>query len=232
MASERDRGDQGIDPENKDKGLSASSAGGLVLPHADIESLQDAEIDRLIEMLSRPTQALTADEYLDSIAKRQEAVSKHLLRGGVDTLRRFFERIRQLEDKQPIKIDLSMLEISGKLLSGLYLPGANLEKLIFTDSDLTGANLTAANLTAAVGIGAIMRGAIATGAKFTDAHIPDADLSGGRFIGCTFINANLTDIKVDKDTNFAGSRFIGTYLSGVNLSVANTTGAVFRGIRR
>jgi len=232
MALEREPRDQGIDPENKDRGLNASSAGGLVLPHTDIELLRDAEIDTLIAMLSKPTQALTTDEYSDSIKKRQEAVNKHLFRGGVDTLRRFFERIRQLEEKQTIKIDLSMLEISGRLLSGLYLPAGHLEKLIFTDSDLTGANLTAANLTAAVGVGAIMRGVIATGAKFTDAVLPDADLSGGRFIGCTFINTDMTDVIVDRDTNFAGSRFIGTYLGGVNLSVTNTTGAVFRGIRR
>lgn len=232
MSNERDPRDLGIDPKNEGKSLSASSVGGLVVPNAEIESLQDAEIDRLIEMLSRPTQALTADEYLQSMAKRQEAVDKHLLRGGAETLRRFFERVRHLEEKQPIKIDLSMLQISGKLLSGLYLPGANLGKLIFTDSDLTGANLTAANLTAAVGIGAIMRGAIATGAKFTDAVLVDADLSGGRFIGCTFINADLTDVIVDRDTNFAGSRFFGTHLNGVNLSITNTTGAVFRGIRR
>lgn len=219
---------QELSPEQRGQGTNE----GLAIQHAEIEILQDIEINNLIELLSSPTQALTTEEYLGSIAKRQEAVSKHLLRGGVDTLRRFFERVRQLEGKQPIKIDLSMLQISGKLLSGLYLPGAYLEKLIFTDSDLTGANLTAANLTAAVGNGAIMRGVIATGAKFTDAVLVDADLSGGRFIGCTFINTILEDARVDKDTNFAGARFIGTYLSGVDLSITNTTGAVFRGIRR
>lgn len=223
---------QGMDPENKDKGVNASSSISLDLPRVDIEPLQDVEIERLIEVLSRPTQALTAEEYLDSMAKRQEAVSKHLLRGGVETLRRFFERIRQQEAKQPIKIDLSMLQISGRLLSGLYLPGANLEKLIFTESDITGSNLTASKLMAAVANGAIMRGVIATGANFTDAVLTGADLSGGRFIGCYFINTDLTDIRVDRDTNFAGARFIGTYLSGVDLSVTNTTGAVFRGVRR
>jgi uncharacterized protein YjbI with pentapeptide repeats len=232
MALEGEPRDQGIDPENKDKSLSASSSGGLVLPNTGIEILQDEEIDKLIVMLSRPTQALTADENLQSMAKRQEAVDKHLLRGGVETLMRFFERIRQLEGKQPIKIDLSMLQISGRLLSGLYLPGANLQRLIFTDSDITGSNLTGAKLNEAVASGAIMRGVIATGAHFTNAVLPDADLSGGRFIGCTFINTDMTDVIVDRDTNFAGSRFIGTYLGRVNLSVTNTTGAVFRGIRR
>lgn len=111
-------------------------------------------------MLSRPTQALTSEEYLESIAKRQEAVSKHLLRGGVDTLRRFFERIKQLEERRPLTIDLSMLEVSGRLLSGLYLPAANLEKLVFTESDLAGSNLTGSNLTGAVAntSGAVFRG--------------------------------------------------------------------------
>lgn len=229
---ERDPRDQGIDPENRDRGENALSSINLDLPHAGIELLQDAEIDRLIVLLSRPTQALTAEEYVGNIEKRQEAVSKHLLRGGADTLRRFFERVRQLEEKQPIKIDLSMLEISGKLLSGLYLPAANLEKLVFTDSDLSGSNLCSANLNAAVANGAIMRGVIATGANFTDAVLPGADLSGGRFIGCTFTNTHLNDIKVDKDTNFVGAKFIGTYLNGVDLKVANISGAVFRGIRR
>ena len=131
MALERDPRDLGIDPENKDKGENTLSSIRFDLPQANIESLQDAEIDRLIVLLSRPTQALTAEEYSGNIEKRQEAVSKHLLRGGSDTLRRFFERIRQMEEKQPVKIDLSMLEISGKLLSGLYLPAANLEKLVY-----------------------------------------------------------------------------------------------------
>lgn len=112
-----------LSPEQRGQGANE----GLVLPNTELEILPDAQLDSLIGLLSRPTQALTAEEYLDSIAKRQEAVSKHLLRVGVDTLRRFFERIKQLEAKQPVKIDLSMLEISGKLLSGLYLPGANLE---------------------------------------------------------------------------------------------------------
>ena len=232
MAQEKDPRDQGIDPEDRGKSLSASSAGGLVLPHTDIEPLQDAEMDRLIEMLSRPTQALTTDEYSDSIAKRQYAVNQHLLRGGVETLRRFFERIRQLEEKQPVRIDLSMLEISGRLLSGLYLPGANLDKLIFTASDITGSDLTGSDLTAAVAIKAIMRGVIATGSDWTDAVIRGADMSGGRFIGCTFINTVMRNVVVDKDTNFAGSLFIGTYVGGTNLSIANTTGAVLRGIRR
>ena len=201
-------------------------------PNTDIVIPQEMELDELIGLLSRHTQALTADEYLESIAKRQEAVDKHLFRGGADTLRRFFERIRQLEEKQPIKIDLSMLEVSGKLLSGLYLPGANLEKLIFTESDLTGSNVTGANLTGTLGNGVIMRGMIAAGADFTDAVIPHADLSGGRFMACTFVNTVMTNVRVDKDTNFAGAKFIGTYLGGVDLSVTNKTGAVFRGIRR
>ena len=219
---------QELSPEQRGQGANE----GLAIPHTEIEIAQDAEIDNLIELLRRPTQALTAEEYVDSIAKRQEAVSKHLLRGGVDTLRRFFDRVRQLDEKQPIKIDLSMLEISGKLLSGLYLPAANLEKLIFTDSDITGANLTSSKLIAAVANRAIMRGVIANGADFTDAVLVRSDMSGGRFIGCTFINTQMTDVIVDKDTNFAGAIFIGTYLNGVDLSITNTTGAVFRGIRR
>lgn len=223
---------QELGPAQRGQGADESSSGNLALPHTDIELLQDAEIDKLIELLSRPTQALTTEEYLESIARRQEAVNKHLFRGGSDTLRRFFERIRQLEGKQPIKLDLSMLEVSGRLLSGLYLPASNLEKLIFTDSDITGSNLTGANLYAAVASGAIMRAIVASGANFTDAIISESDLSGGRFIGCTFINTQMSNIKVDKDTNFAGSRFFGTYLNGVDLSMANTTGAVFRGIRR
>ena len=125
-----------------------------------------------------------------------------------------------------------MLEISGKLLSGLYLPASNLQRLIFSDSDLTGANLTGANLTEAVASGAIMRAMVATGANFTNAILNESDLSGARLIGCTFINTQMSNVKVDKDTNFAGSRFFGTYLNGVDLSVTNTVGAVFRGIRR
>src|SRR5258708_1142661 len=100
------------------EGTEQSNSGLVPSPHADIEVPQDPEIETLIALLSRPTEALTRDEYLDSIAKRQEAVEQHLLRGGVETLRRFFERIRQMEDRQPVRMDLSMLEFSGRLLSG------------------------------------------------------------------------------------------------------------------
>ena len=95
MSNERDPRDRGMDTENK--GLSEFSSGGLALPRTDIEPLQDPEIDKIIEMLRAPVQALTTDEHSDSMKKRQEAVDKHLLRGGVDTLRKFFERIKQLD---------------------------------------------------------------------------------------------------------------------------------------
>ena len=199
---------------------------------SDLETLPDQEIDNLIQLLSTPTQALTHEEYIDSIARRQAAVSRHLLRGGVETLRRFFQRIKEIEERKPLHLDLSMLEVSGKLLSGLYLPGANLEKFIFTESDLTGSNLTGSNLTEAVAPGAIMRGVIATGSNFTNAVLPGADLSGARLIGCTFINTVMPDVIVDRDTNFAGSRFVGTYLGNTDLSITNTAGAIFRGVRR
>lgn len=205
---------------------------GLVPSELGLEIPADAEIDQLIDLLSRPTQGLSQEEYLESIAKRQEAVSQHLLRGGGETLRRFFEKVRQLEARRPVKLDLSMLEVSGKILSGLYLPGANLEKLIFTGSDLTGAELTGANLMEAVATRAILRGVVATGANFTNAVLPGADLSSGRFIGATFVNTVMPDIIIDRDTNFAGALFIGTYLGNTDLSVANTVGAIFRGIRR
>lgn len=205
----------------------------VVVPsEASVERVIDPEIDNLIKLLSRPTQALTTEKYVDSIAKRQEAVSKFLLRGSAETLRKFFERIKQLEAKQPIKLDLSMLEVSGRVLGGLYLPGANLDKLIFTESDITGSDLTGAVLTEAVASRAIMRGAIAAGSNWSNAVIPGADMSGGRFVGSIFINTIMPDVIVDKDTNFAGAVFIGTYIGRTDLSITNTTGAIFRGLRR
>lgn len=205
----------------------------LDISSTDLETIQDPDLDELMEILSQPTQALSTDDYIASIARRQEVVSKHLLRGGADRLRRFFELVKQRDQSgHPVKLDLSMLEISGKLLSGLYLPGANLEKLIISDSDLTGSNLYAANLRQVVGAGAIMRGVIATGSVLTDAVFPGADFSGARLIGCTFINSVLTDVIVDRDTNLAGARFIGTHLGGTDIESANTVGATFRGIRR
>lgn len=214
--------------------------GGLVVPGkealsmrgAELEVPQDAVIEELIQLLSRPTQPLTTEAYGDSIRKRQEAVNAFLNRGGAETLRRLFERIKQVEAREPIKIDLSMLEVSGRILGDLYLPGANLEKLIFTDSDISGSNLHSANLTAAVATDAIMRGIIGTGSNWTNAVIPGADLSGARFVGARFINTDMTDVKVDEQTNFAGAKFVGTYLGRTDLSAANLVGAVFRGIRR
>ena len=55
---------------------------GVILSRSDLEIVRDPELEGLIDLLSEPTQALTANEYMASIAKRQEAVSKHLLRGG------------------------------------------------------------------------------------------------------------------------------------------------------
>lgn len=217
-----------LDPQGENKTLVVPG----ISRYEDIVRLPDAETEGLIDLLSRPTQALTSNAYLESIAKRQEAVNKHLLRGGADTLRRLFELIKQREEKMPVKLDLSMLEISGKVLSGLYLPGANLEKIIFTESDLMESNILAANLKASVANRAIMREVIATGADFTDAVMPHVDLSGARLIGCTFVNTIMTDVIVDRETNFAGARFVGTYLAGTDLSRANLTGATFRGIRR
>jgi len=212
----------------------ASSEGSLVPSESRIESILVPEIDDLIKILSRPAGALTGEELDDSIRKRQEAVDRHLFRGGPEILTLLFERIKQIEakQKQPIKIDLSMIEMSGKILSGLYLPAANLRRLIFTGSDLTGSNLQGANLTEAIAGGAILRGVTATAANFNSAVIPDADLSGGIFIGCSFINAHMENVRVDDHTNFAGCRFIGTYLGDTDLSIANTVGSVFRGIRR
>lgn len=213
----------------KDLGKPSSD---IDIASTDLERIEDPELEDLLDILSQPTQALTTDDYLASIARRQEVVSKHLLRGGAERLRRFFELVKQRELTHPVKIDLSMLEISGKLLSGLYIPGANLEKLVVTESDLSGAFMIGASAIAMVGEGTIMRGAIATGVDFTDGVFPHADFSGGRFIGCRFINTVMTDVIVDEETNFTGSRFVGTYLRGTNLEKANTVGCTFRGLRR
>lgn len=206
-----------------------NSEGSLVPSESGIESILVPEIDDLIKILSRPARALTGDELDDSIRKRQEAVDTHLFRGGPEILTLLFERIKQIEarQKQPIKIDLSMLNMSEKILSGLYLPAANLRRLLFVDSDLTGSTLTEA-----VAPRAIMRGIIATGSNWSNAIIPGADMSGGRFVGSLFINTVMPDVIIDKDTNFAGAIFVGAYIGRTDLSIANTTGAIFRGIRR
>lgn len=226
--------------KSRELGSSSELESGLVItetsliPSTDVslDVPQDTEIDRLIEMLSKPTLALTHEEYEDSIRKRQNAVNQHLFRGGAETLRRFFERVRYIETKQSIKLDFSMLDMSEKILSGLYLPGANLEKLIISGSDLTGAELTGADLTDSIATRAILRGAVAAGADFTNAIMRGADLSGGRFMGCTFINTVMPNVIVDEKTNFAGAVFIGAYLGRANLSRTNTVGAIFRGLKR
>lgn len=218
-------GDLAVVGEPNSGSLTTASEIGIDIP-------QDAEIDRLIQLFSKPTQALTHEEYRDSIRKRQDAVNKHLFRGGAETLRRFFERIRYLEERQSIKLDLSMLDVSDHILSGLYLPGANLEKLILTGSDITGSELTGANLSDSIATKAILRGVVAAGANFTNAIMPNADLSGGRFMGCIFLNTVMTDVILDEDTNFAGAWFVGSYLGTADLSRANTVGAIFRGLKR
>jgi len=57
-----------LSPEQRGQGENE----GLAIS-TEIEILQDEEIDSLIELLRRPTQALTAEAYLESIAKRQES---------------------------------------------------------------------------------------------------------------------------------------------------------------
>lgn len=215
--------------------LSQAPDGGTAGTGAVVESKTrltvPRDIDNLIALLRRPTQGLTTEEYFQNMAQRQEAVDKFLLRGGSEALSRLFAKVKQLEEREPVKLDLSMLELSNKLLGGLYAPGVNAEKLVFTMSDISGSDVRAGNFNAVVAPRSIMRGIIATGSDWTDAVIPRADLSGGRFIGSTFINTDMRGAIVNRDTNFTGAVFIGTYVGGVEMELANTAGAVFSGLR-
>jgi uncharacterized protein YjbI with pentapeptide repeats len=221
--------------ENRDN--QASNLGGSSFPtrrrRMSVESGRDSEINNLIALLSRSTQALSQEEYFDSMVKRQEAVDKFLVRGGSESVRRLFQRIKQIEESEgrTIKLDLSMLEISGKLLGDLYLPGANLEKLIFSLTDISGSNIQGSRLVEAVAPRATMRNINAKGTNWTDAIAPGADASGSAFIGSRFINTDMNEWIVDRQTNFAGCVFINVYAAGVDFSIPNTVGAVFRGIR-
>ncbi|MFI5265218.1 MAG: pentapeptide repeat-containing protein [Candidatus Levyibacteriota bacterium] len=227
------------EPSGAGKNRNKQEAGGELVPSSPQEAAETRnrlalprDIDNLLALLRKPTHVLTSDESFASMVQRQETVNKFLLRGGAEALSNLFTRIKQIEEKETIKLDLSMLELSDKLLGGLYLPGVNAEKLVFSLSDISGSDIRAGNFTAAVATRAIMRGVIATGSDWTDAVIPRADLSGGRFVGGTFVNTDMRGAIVDRDTNFVGAVFIGTYVGGVDLSIANTAGAVFKGIRR
>lgn len=207
---------------------------GLVHLEQGMEQVKDPEIEELIDLFREPLRAVQVEEYLEGIQKRQDAMSKYLLAGGPRMLERFFAEVKLKERKENkrIKLDLSRLDLSGKILSGVYLPGANLERVTITESELVGADLTAANLNEVVALGAKLTGVIATGANFTSAVLPDADLRGGRFVGCDFTNAILTNVKIDAETNFAGSKFVGAFLDGTDLSPANKMGAIFRGVKK
>ncbi len=220
------------DPGKKGSRRITSGDSGLIRPEVPRVAVTDKELAEVIALLSKSTQGLTRDEYLESTALRQDAVDRFLFRGGAQTIRRFFDILKQMRETSEVSLDLSMLDFNGKLLSDLYLPGANLEKIIITDSDFSGSNLHSANLTAAIGVNTIFRGADLRGANFTDGLFAGVDLSGARLMGCRFIRTDLTDAVVDPETNFAGSLFVGTFLRNTSLELGRTAGITTRGIIR
>lgn len=187
----------------------------------------DSTIEELIAILEmKNTRFLTGEEAHDDLRKRQDAINKFLLPRGGSLIERFFNRVK---DKN-VRLDLSMISLAGYLLEGLRLRYANLEKISLSGCNITGSDITAGILREAVATEIIMDSVIGTGTNFTAAVMPRASLRGGRFVGAIFTDTIMYDALVDSNTNFAGAVFIRTDLRGVDMSLPNTSGALFRDI--
>jgi len=100
-------------------------------------------------------------------------------------------------------------KITGVILRGWDLRGANLPGAIFRASDLRGANFNGANLAGACFVGAGMENA-----TFCGANLAGADLGGSGIDGANFAGANLN-----------GAGFFKAYARKANFTGASMNGA-------
>ncbi|NER99176.1 MAG: NACHT domain-containing protein [Symploca sp. SIO1B1] len=115
--------------------------------------------------------------------------------------------------------DLNRVKLSGTDLRGTNLSGADLSGTKLIGTDLNGANLIGANLSRANLIGANLSDTDLSGADLRGSKLRGADLSGAELRIANIIGADIS-----------GANLIGTYLNAAKLSGANLIGAELGGV--
>jgi uncharacterized protein YjbI with pentapeptide repeats len=113
------------------------------------------------------------------------------------------------------KKDLRGANLKGSTLNGIYLQGANLQGANLQGANLKGANLKGANLTYVDFTGADLRGAV----------LKDATMDKTVFIGADLSYANLTNARINTDTNFTNATMMNIIISDNRFHTARVTGA-------
>eukprot|EP01052_Picozoa_sp_SAG31_P039274 SAG31_NODE_5413_length_2550_cov_2.164831_1_plen_731_part_00 len=129
------------------------------------------------------------------------------------------------------EVDLRGANLQGADLRGANLQGAdlyeaNLQGANLREANLQGANLDAANLqeadfSAANLLGAVLTRANLQGADFTRANLQGAYLDGANLQGANLRYADLSKVKVSRNTSFRGAKLQDANLDGaINLELA------------
>lgn len=143
------------------------------------------------------------------------------LRGGAD-----------LTGATLAKADLSGADLEGAQLSNADLSGARVEGadlrrvtargLIVMGTDLSGASLEGADLTKCVFIDTIV-----AGVDFRGANLTASVFVNGKGDGAVFRGAKLDNLRIVKDSSFAGADFRGASMKLANLRGAHLAGSDF-----
>ena len=138
-------------------------------------------------------------------------------------------------------IDLNGIDLSGRELSSIYLPGralvaAQLSRTLFDDSkllfsdlrhaDLSDASLRGTDLSGSTVAFGNLRGAKMSNVSFRDADLSDASLDGADLSGATVVDARLRRTSL-VGANLTGATFKRCFLEGADFTSANTTGTTF-----
>ncbi|NES20502.1 MAG: NACHT domain-containing protein [Symploca sp. SIO3E6] len=125
--------------------------------------------------------------------------------------------------------DLNRVKLSGTDLRGTNLSGADLSGTKLIGTDLSGANLIGANLSRANLIGANLSdtdlsGADLRGSKLRGADLSRTELRTANIIGADLSRANLSSANLNA-TKLSGANLNATKISGANLNSAKLSGA-------
>jgi hypothetical protein len=133
----------------------------------------------------------------------------------------------------PQRSGVSRGDLSGALLAGAQLDGANLAEAKLDGANLAGAQLEAADLTEAKLGETNLAGANLGGANLAYAYLNRADLPGADLFEANLLYTNLGEANLSGATltgaNLSGATPIGADLSGAELSGANLSGTPLLG---
>lgn len=134
-----------------------------------------------------------------------------------------------LKDINLVRANLREADLSGFIMDGADLVGADLRKSILSGAILRNANLKLVKMQEAVLVGTDLSASLAQnadmrGANLSNATLTDADYSQCNFENAIFDGAILKNVILRK-ANFSGALLSGADLRGADLSGANLSGA-------